>query len=267
MGGRKPQESRVERNEPDLQRVVFVRARAKSPWSMLIEDLIREYGLWAVFFGVMIEGDLTLLFAGVLAHYGLFSFGEAFLVSTLGGLVGDSISYLIGYTGKERIKNSNFYQRAKPRLESLCARFGVYSIFLVKYVYGLRTASAVFWGFAHMRARRFVPLTLVSCAAWAVILIGLGYSFSGAIEVVIGRVKQAGLLLLVALGIACAILLALYLIERYVIGRRVPEMAPPVIHVLPHEMTREAKDKRAISEKPAKPAKPGGNTGISGGIP
>jgi hypothetical protein len=134
----------------------------------------------------------------------------------------------------------------------------------------LRTASAVFWGFAHMRARRFVPLTLVSCAAWAVTLIGLGYSFSGAIEVVIGRVKQAGLLLLVALAIASAILFALYLIERYVIGRRVPEMAPPIIHVLPHEMSREAKDKRTMSDKPgkpAKPAKPGGNTGVSGGIP
>ena len=233
--------------------------------TMLIEDLIREYGLWAVFFGVMIEGDLTLLFAGVLAHYGLFSFGEAFLVSTLGGFTGDWISYLIGYTGKERIKNSNFYQRAQPRLESLCARFGVYSIFLVKYVYGLRTASAVFWGFAHMRFRRFGPLTLAGCAAWAWILIGLGYSFSGAIEVVVGRVKQAGLLLLVALAIACAIMLILFLVERYVIGRRVPEMAPPVIHVISHETHRELH--RDGKEKKVIPDKPDGKTGVSGGIP
>ena len=28
---------------------------------MLIEDLIREYGLWAVFFGVMIEGDAQVV--------------------------------------------------------------------------------------------------------------------------------------------------------------------------------------------------------------
>src|SRR5215475_5696310 len=109
---------------------------------MLIEDLIRElisrYGLWAVFFGVMIEGDLTLLLAGVLAHHGLFSFSEAFLISTMGGLVGDSLSYLIGYTGKERIKNSHFYQRTTPQLQRLSARFGVYSVFLVKYIYGLR---------------------------------------------------------------------------------------------------------------------------------
>jgi membrane protein DedA with SNARE-associated domain len=199
---------------------------------MLIEDLIRQYGLWAVFIGVMIEGDLTLLFAGVLAHYGLFSFSEALITSTLGGFVGDSISYLIGYSGKERIKNSNFYQRAQPQLERLCARFGIYSIFLVKYVYGLRTASAIFFGFAHMRfLRRFGPLTLLSCAAWALILIGLGFSFSGAIGVIIGRVRRVGIVVLVGLGIACAIALALYLIERYVIARRVPEMEPKHIHL------------------------------------
>ena len=202
---------------------------------MLIEDIIREYGLWAVFFGVMIEGDLTLLFAGVLAHYGLFSFNEALLTGALGGFTGDLISYLIGYTGKKRIMNSNFYQSAQPRLERMSARFGIYSIFLIKYVYGLRTASAVFWGFAHMRFRRFGPLTLASCGAWAMILIGLGYSFSGAIEVIIGRVKRAGILLLLAFAIACVIALALYLIERYVISRKVPEMEPPAIHVISHE--------------------------------
>jgi len=199
---------------------------------MLIEDLIRQYGLWAVFFGVMIEGDLTLLFAGVLAHFGLFSFSEALLTSTLGGFIGDSISYLIGYTGKEKIKNSNFYQRAQPQLERMCARFGFYTIFLVKYVYGLRTASAIFFGFAHMRfLRRFGPLTLLSCAVWATVLIGLGYTFSGAIGVIVGQVRRAGIVLLIALGITCVVALALYLIERYVIARKVPEMEPTHIHL------------------------------------
>jgi membrane protein DedA with SNARE-associated domain len=206
---------------------------------MVIEDLIREYGLWAVFFGVMIEGDLTLLFAGVLAHFGLFSFSEALLTGTLGGFVGDLISYLIGYTGKERIKNSNFYRRAQPRLERLSARFGIYSIFLVKYVYGLRTASAVFWGFAHMRFRRFGPLTLASCALWALILVGSGFFFSGAIGVVIGRVKRASVLILLAFLLACGIALALFLIERYVIARRVPEMEPQLLHDMPDEAPQE----------------------------
>ena len=202
---------------------------------MAIENLIKEYGLWAVFFGVMIEGDLTLLFAGVLAHHGLFGFGEAFLTGTLGGAVGDLISYLIGYTGKEKIKSSTIYQRALPRLERLSARFGVYSIFLVKYIYGMRTASAILWGFAHMPLRRFGPLTMASCTAWVLILSGLGYSFSGAVEVMIGRVQRVGLVLLVAVIVTLAGWLALYLTERFVIARRVPEMEPPRLHDFENE--------------------------------
>ncbi|MBK9315579.1 MAG: DedA family protein [Acidobacteria bacterium] len=210
---------------------------------MLIEDLIREYGLWAVFFGVMLEGDLTLLFAGVLAHYGLFSFSEALLTGTIGGFVGDSISYLIGYTGKKRIKDSNFYQTAQPRLERLCARFGIYSIFLVKYIYGLRTASAVFWGFAHMRFRRFGPLTVASCALWSLVLVGAGNFFSGAIGVIIGEVQRIGYLLLLALIIASFVALMLYLTERYVIARRVPEMEPPLLHDTLHHPFQEKHDR------------------------
>lgn len=206
---------------------------------MVIEDLIREYGLWAVFFGVMLEGDLTLLFAGVLAHYGLFTFPEALLTGTIGGFVGDCISYLIGYTGKKRIKDSNFYQSAQPRLERLCARFGIYSIFLVKYIYGLRTASAVFWGFAHMRFRRFGPLTLASCSVWALVLVGAGTFFSGAIGVIIGEVQRIGYLLLLAAAIASFVALMLYLTERYVIARRVPEMEPPLLHDTLHHPFHE----------------------------
>jgi membrane protein DedA with SNARE-associated domain len=198
----------------------------------MIEDLIKEYGLWAVFFGTMIEGDLTLLFAGVLAHYGLggFSLGEALIWGTLGGFTGDSLSYLVGHTFKRQIRASHFYQRTQPRLERLCARFGIYSVFLVKYIYGLRTTSAVFWGFANMRYRRFGPLTLASCGAWVLVLVCTGYFFSGAIGLLIPQVKRVGIILLIALASTIAIAIALHLIERYVIARKVPEMEPPLLH-------------------------------------
>lgn len=197
---------------------------------MVIENLLREYGLWAVFFGVMIEGDLTLLFAGVLAHYGLFGFAEVLATASAGGFVGDVLSYLIGYTGKLHIQSNHFYQRAKPRLDRLSARFGLGSIFLVKYIYGLRTASAVLWGFAHMPFRRFGPLTLASCFLWSLVLSGAGYFFSGAITVVIGRIHQIGIILLIAVLIALFVAGSLYLLERYVIGPRIPEVSPLPLH-------------------------------------
>jgi hypothetical protein len=53
-----------------------------------LNDLLFQYGLYAVFILVVLEGDITLLLAGVLAHSGFFGeysfaqvlFGERWLV-------------------------------------------------------------------------------------------------------------------------------------------------------------------------------------------
>lgn len=174
-------------------------------------DLLREYGLWAVFFGTMIEGDLTLLFAGVLAYHGAFSFSEAFLVGTAGGLVGDSLSYLIGARFRNRARTLKVFIRARARIEKLMSRFGVLSVFIVKYVYGLRTASAIFWGLAQFGYFKFAGLTLASCAVWVGLLAGLGFTFATGVQTLIGDLHRIQIILLIIVIIVATV----YVIRRF----------------------------------------------------
>jgi len=180
-------------------------------------ELLQRYGLWAVFFGTMIEGDLTLLFAGVLSRAGLFSFEEAFLVGTAGGFVGDSLSYMIGARFRGRARTWHFFVRARPRIERLMRRFGVLSVFIVKYVYGLRTTSAIFYGLAHFGFLKFGFLTLASCAVWVGMLTGLGFTFATGIEKLVGDLKRIQIILLVVVIIVATV----YIISRF--ERRVIE--------------------------------------------
>jgi membrane protein DedA with SNARE-associated domain len=173
-------------------------------------ELLQRYGLWAVFFGTMIEGDLTLLFAGVLVRAGVFSLEEAFLVGTAGGFVGDSLSYLIGARFRARTQSLRYYLRAQPRIERLMRKFGVLSLFIVKYVYGLRTTSAIFWGLAHFGYLKFAFLTLLSCAVWVGVLTGLGFSFAAGIERLIGDLHRIQIILLIVVVIIATV---------YIIGR------------------------------------------------
>src|SRR5688572_1949897 len=104
-------------------------------------DLIGQYGLYAVFVLVMIEGDLTLLIADVLAHghfFGTFSFARVLLWGTLGGVVSDNIAYVVGRGFRKGVRDIRFYRSAKPRIERLINKFGPLSMFLSKYIYGLR---------------------------------------------------------------------------------------------------------------------------------
>ncbi|MFL6216802.1 MAG: DedA family protein [Blastocatellia bacterium] len=174
-------------------------------------DLLKEYGLWAVFFGTMVEGDLTLLLAGVLARTGAFTFSEALLVGTAGGFVGDSLSYLIGARFRHRARNLKVFLKARARIEKLMSRFGVLSVFIVKYVYGLRTASAIFWGLAQFGYLKFAALTLASCGVWVGLLAGLGFSFATGIEKLIGDLHRIQIILLIALIVIATV----YVISRF----------------------------------------------------
>lgn len=177
-----------------------------------MDELLQKYGLWAVFLGTMIEGDLTLLFAGALAHPGgPFTFGEACLAGTAGGFVGDSLSYFIGARFRQRARTLKVFLKARARIEKLLRRFGALSVFIVKYVYGLRTASAIFWGLAQFSYLKFAALTLASCGVWVGFLAGLGFTFATGVTKLIGDLHRLQIILLVGLIIVATV----YLIARF----------------------------------------------------
>ncbi len=191
-----------------------------------LSDLIGRYGLYAVFLLVMIEGDLTLLLAGVLAHsyfFGDHSFAWVLLAGTLGGSVSDNIAYLTGREFRKGVRDLRFYRAAKPRMERLTTNFGPLSIFLSKYIYGLRWASCIFYGVGRMPYLRFLLLSFASCFAWVLVLSGAGYFFSGAVIGVIGDFQRLGkvLLVIVVIGIA-----GVYFAERYWLSPKVEEADP-----------------------------------------
>jgi membrane protein DedA with SNARE-associated domain len=192
----------------------------------LLNDFIGRYGLYAVFVLVMIEGDITLLLAGVLAHsyfFGDHSFAWVLLAGTLGGAASDNIAYLTGREFRKGVRDIRFYRAAKPRMERLTNNFGGLSIFLSKYIYGLRWASCIFHGVGRMPYLRFVLLSLASCFLWVLILSGAGYFFSGAVMGIMGDFQRLGkvLLVIVVVGIA-----GFYLAERFWLSKKVEEADP-----------------------------------------
>ena len=220
-----------------------------------LSHLIELYGLYGVFVLVMIEGDLTLLLAGVLAHTGFFDdgflrgygFAKVLLWGTLGGFASDNFAYAAGRAFSGTVRNFRFYRSASPRIERLSNRFGTLSIFISKYVYGLRWASCTFYGVARMRYLRFVPLSLGSCFLWVCILSGVGYFFSSAVMGLIGDFRHVGKILL---GILVGGVVVVYLIKRRWVSKRVEQVQPERLHEIEHaaiEGLKEFKDE--IQEK------------------
>ena len=191
-----------------------------------LSHLIEQFGLYAVFFLVVIEGDITLMLAGVLAHssfFGEYSFARVLLWGTLGGVASDNFAYLAGRVFGKTVRGFRFYRSAKPRLERLTSRFGAHSIFLSKYIYGLRWASCTFYGVTRMPFLRFLPLSMASCFLWVFILSGVGYFFGSAVTGLIGDFRHVGKILL---GIVIGGVLGFYLFKRMWISKKVEEAVP-----------------------------------------
>jgi membrane-associated protein len=174
----------------------------------------------------MFEGDITLLLAGVLAHshfFGEYSFARVLLWGTLGGFLSDNAAYLTGRGFGKGVRDLRFYRVTQPRIERLTDKFGPLSIFLSKYIYGLRWAVCTFYGVTRMPYLRFLMLSLTSCFLWVFVLSGAGYFFSGAVMGLIGDFQRVGKVLLVIVVVG---IVGFYLAERFWLSRKVEEVNP-----------------------------------------
>jgi membrane-associated protein len=207
-----------------------------------VNDLLFQYGLYAVFILVMLEGDITLLLAGVLAHsafFGEYSFARVLLWGTLAGCLSDNVAYFAGRGFSEGVREFRFYRAAQPRLQRLTKKFGPLTIFLSKYIYGLRWASCVFYGVGRMPYLRFLLLSFASCFLWVFVLSGAGYFFSGAVMGLIGDFQRVGkvLLVIVLLGVV-----GFYLTERLWLSRKMEEADPERLQELEHAASEKLQD-------------------------
>ena len=201
----------------------------------LIESYVQSYGIYAVFMLCTIEGDITLLLSGVLAHSELFGkpswygFLKLLIFGTMGGMAGDLAAYYAGRTFHKTVKHYSFYKMTQPRIERLVDKFGSYALVISKYIYGIRVAMCLFYGVGKMPVLRFLWLDALSCGLWVFLLSGLGYFFSGFVTSIIGDFQQIGIALFF---IVLSGVVVFYVVEHFWLSEKVEEANPETIAMI-----------------------------------
>lgn len=152
-----------------------------------IQDLARDYGYWAVFFGILLEnigipipGETVTLAGGFLAgseqlNY-WFVLGDAVLGASLGGNIG----YWIGRTGgwPLLLAIGRILRIQESQLISLKEQFGnnaAKAVFLGRFVALLRIFASPLAGIAQMPYPRFMLYNTAGAAVWATTMVTLSY--------------------------------------------------------------------------------------------
>ncbi len=175
---------------------------------MDLQRLLIDHGFAAVFIGTALEGDLTMVLAGVVAHLGYFSFPMAVGVAALGAFLADCCWYLVGRAHTERFRGARFYRKVGPRVEKVARKLGVWQLLAARFVYGTKIASMLFWGLHGLHFARFALVDAIGCITGAVVFVGLGYLIGNGADVILHQVKRFELVLLATVIVAVLTFLA-----------------------------------------------------------
>jgi membrane protein DedA with SNARE-associated domain len=168
-----------------------------------LRTFIAEYGYWAVALallcenaGIPVPGETTLLLASFLAYSEQkLDLGWIIVIATCAATMGDNLGYALGhYGGRPLLERYRHFFRISPatleRGEKLFARYGASTVFLARFIFGLRIFAGPLAGVLRMPWKEFALFNFLGAAVWVTTIATIGYFFGrhwDAMEHALGR--------------------------------------------------------------------------------
>lgn len=191
--------------------VVLLEQLAGNPW-LAVALIFVIAATEAVFIlGLFIPSTPVLLLAGGLIAEGRLPFWEIYLSAVFGAVVGDAISYAVGFWLKDRIKSIWPFRNHLSlieRGEAFFARHGGKSVFIGRFIPGVKAVVPGIAGMFGMDYRRFSTINVSSAFLWAAAHILPGMLLSA-------WLRSMGLGLEMAIVTGALIVVALLLLLHY----------------------------------------------------
>ena len=166
-----------------------------------------------IFVGLVVPGETVLLAAGVLAGRGLLNIYLVIAIAFFATATGNIIGYFIGFHGGRPLINKygkKFHlSKRVSQTEKFFEKHGVKSVFIGRFVTGVRVFIASFAGIGRMNFGLFVVYSILSAAIWTVLIALLGFFFGQNYQILVSFINKFGLVLLITL----IVILVIYFIR------------------------------------------------------
>jgi membrane protein DedA with SNARE-associated domain len=163
---------------------------------MGIEQWLAEHGPLAgyiiLFLGSLVEGESVVLTAGFFSYKGYLSLPLIIAISFTATLFADQALFYVGRAyGPQLLEKKPKLREKADRIFYLLHKYNVWFILSFRFIYGIRTASPLVIGAAHIPILRYTVLNFIAAVIWSVssCVAGymLGYFFADTIETVIKK--------------------------------------------------------------------------------
>ncbi|NWL79083.1 phosphoesterase [Pseudomonas taiwanensis] len=156
--------------------------------------------------GIVVPGVALLFAVGVMAGSGALELWQTLLLAYCGGLVGDMISYGLGRRFHQNIRRLPLL-RDHPEwitgAENYFQRYGIASLLVGRYIGPLRPMLPMVAGMLDMPFPRFVAVSMLAAAGWAVAYLVPGWATGAALRLPLpdGFWSEAGVVIVVVVAI------------------------------------------------------------------
>ncbi len=184
----------------------------------VFRNFFYHYGYWAVGMALLLEnagipvpGETILLFASFLAYsQGKLHLPWIILVGTLAATLGDNLGYFIGnHGGRPLLERYRKLFRIQPETvakgERLFERRGAQTVFLARFIFGMRIIAGPLAGVLRMPWRRFVLFNFLGAVTWVTVISCVGYFFGSQWDRLLRIVKNANIAILLLVAIVALI--------------------------------------------------------------
>lgn len=169
------------------------------------------------FVGFLVPGSITVTLLGFVASKGEMSAWVLVLVCIVGATIGDALSFFWGRNGSPLFSDTNriFNTKHLVKGELFFKKHGYYSVFLGRFISGIRSFIPYIAGMFRMDVRQFFIWNVVGAIGWSAAHVYTGYFFGAAWRVAEKWSTRAGFFLVVAV----LFIVGLWYLARFVAMR------------------------------------------------
>jgi membrane protein DedA with SNARE-associated domain len=132
--------------------------------------------------GVIVEGEIIVIIAGILAHLGSVNVYLALLATIVGGGIKSILGYSIGYYLQKNHSDKKLVFQTENRINYFLPNFlnrPFISLFLSRFlILGIYWFALIYAGYKKIHIRTFIKAEISSLVVWALVMLSLGYFFS-----------------------------------------------------------------------------------------
>ena len=188
-------------------------------------DFIAAYGYVAVFLGALVEGEVALMVAVMLARQGCLALPGVLVAAVLGALCSDLLLFGLGRIGAQALLARRPLWHARlQRAQGLERRCRLPLIVGFRFLYGLRTVIPLAIGMGPIGGLRFLFLDSVGVLIWAGLTAAIGVLLADVWSVHLAALPQVRWALMATVPVALGLWWALH--RRSKTGRKKAPISP-----------------------------------------